>query len=296
LVDPLLGGVYAGHADALSVRATAPQLASATGSLVRTVARSSPATPSASPVFATLRSGLGSFATGVARESGAAFVLGRTVRRLERTPTGFRVVHGPTIDEQAIEADAVIVAVPPTPSARLLDVVAPVAAAELAGIETASLAIVTTVWRRTDLAGMAGSGYLVPATAGRPVKAVTFASSKWSHIGSTDLAVVRCSIGRHGDEAVLQRDDDDLVDDAVAELGVSIGVGSRPVAARVTRWGGALPQYAVGHLDRVRRIRAAVAGVAGLAVCGASYDGVGIPACIRSGQHAADRIRAVSPA
>jgi oxygen-dependent protoporphyrinogen oxidase len=101
---------------------------------------------------------------------------------------------------------------------------------------------------------------------------------------------VRSSIGRHGDTATLQRDDADLVAASIAEL-ASVGAArGAPVASRVTRWGGALPQYAVGHLDRVRRIRAAVAEVAGLAVCGAAYDGVGIPACIRSGQQAAQRI------
>ncbi len=101
--------------------------------------------------------------------------------------------------------------------------------------------------------------------------------------------VVRCSIGRYGDTAELHRDDDDLVALAVGELRRTVGATGSPVESRVTRWGGALPQYAVGHLDRIRRVRAAVADVPGLAVCGATYDGVGIPACIRSGQAAAQR-------
>jgi oxygen-dependent protoporphyrinogen oxidase len=186
--------------------------------------------------------------------------------------------------------------VPAAPASRLLADVVPAAASELAAIETASLAIVTTAWRRTDapsgpVAPGPTSGYLVPALAGRPVKAVTFSSQKWEHVGTADLVIVRASIGRFGDAGDLQRDDSELVDLAVVELTGIAGFRGRPVAARVSRWGGGLPQYAVGHVDRVRRIRAAVAAVPGLAVCGAAYDGVGIPACIRTGVAAAAQVR-----
>ena len=296
LVDPLLGGVFAGRADVLSWSATMPQLANAHGSLIREVRRSLPP-PSVDrgPVFATVRGGLGSFAEAVALASGAKVVTGRTVRRIEQTSTGFQVVHGPTTDEQPVSADAVVVALPAAPSARLLAEVAPAAASELAAVDAASMAIVTTAWPRAALPPGATSGYLVPAVSGRAVKAVTFASAKWGHVGSDDVVIVRASIGRHGDTAELQRDDADLVADVVAELRLTTGVTGQPVESRVTRWGGGLPQYAVGHLDRVRRIREAVGRVPGLAVAGATYDGVGIPACIRSGQHAADRIRLTLP-
>lgn len=292
LVDPLLGGVYAGRADELSVRATVPALAAIRGSLIRGVERSlpPPAAPTA-PVFATVRGGLGAFAAAVATASGATFLLGRLVRRVERAPGGFRVVHGATNDEQSVTAPVLVLAVPPVAATRLLREVAPVASGELAQIDAASMAIVTTAWRRRDVPALAGSGYLVPRVSRRPVKAVTFASAKWAHLRGDDIDVVRCSFGRHGDTAVLQRDDDGLVALAVQELRVAAAFGGSPVEARVTRWGGALPQYAVGHVDRVRRIRDAVAGVPGLAVCGAAYDGVGIPACIASGQRAAAQVR-----
>jgi oxygen-dependent protoporphyrinogen oxidase len=101
------------------------------------------------------------------------------------------------------------------------------------------------------------------------------------------LAVVRGSVGRHRDEAVLQRDDVELAGLVAADLRSATGVRGRPVAWRVTRWGGGLPQYAVGHLDRVRRIRAAVERQPGLEICGAAYDGVGVAACIRSANSAA---------
>lgn len=290
LVDPLLGGVYAGRADELSLFATMPalrsaQLAVGTPSVVR-AARAAVGPGDGGPVFATLTSGLGQLVPAALAASGAELVTGRAVRQISRTPRGFRVVHGPTTDEQAVDADAVVVAVPAAPAARLLSDLAPVAAAELTAIDYASVAIVSLAYPSDASVSLGSSGFLVPAIEGRAVKAATFSSAKWAHVDGT---LVRCSIGRLGDVAVLQRSDDELIDLASADLSAMAGLPS-PVEARVTRWGGGLPQYAVGHLDRVTRIRAAVAAVPGLAVCGAAYDGVGIPACIRSGYAAAARL------
>jgi protoporphyrinogen/coproporphyrinogen III oxidase len=292
LVEPLLGGVYAGRPELLSAKATLPpQLTATRGSLLRAVRRMMSTVQDGSPVFAGVRGGLGRLPDAVVQASGAEIVLRRTVRRIERTAHGWRVVHGPTTDEQAIDCDAVVVAVPAAPATRLLSDVAPAAAAELAGIDYASMAIVTTVWRDVDVP--AGTGYLVPSIERRPVKAATFTSAKWG-LETGGRQVVRCSIGRYGEVAELQRDDDDLVELAAAELRDRLGFRGAPVASRLSRWGGGLPQYAVGHVDRVRRIRDAVAAVPGLAVCGAAYDGVGVPACIRSGQLAATRLRAAA--
>jgi oxygen-dependent protoporphyrinogen oxidase len=103
---------------------------------------------------------------------------------------------------------------------------------------------------------------------------------------------VRCSVGRIGEETMLQRDDAELVALAHAELAQATGIAVTPTDTRVTRWGGGLPQYTVGHLDRVARIRTAVAAQPGLAVAGAAYDGVGIPACVATARLAADTIAA----
>jgi protoporphyrinogen/coproporphyrinogen III oxidase len=299
LVDPLLGGVYAGRADDLSLAATIPQLPRDERSLLTATRRVVPAEASADAVFATVTGGMGSLPASVAAAvtaAGGVVLTGRTVRRLERTAGGWQVIHGATNDEQAIEADAVIVAVPATPAARLLADVAPAAAGELAVIEAASMAIVTTAWRAVDVPALSTSGYLIPAVYARPVKAVTFASTKWAHLTRPGVVVVRCSIGRYGDVSELQRDDADLVAAAVGELSANAGFAGTPIDSRVSRWGGGLPQYAVGHLSRVARIRAAVATVPGLAVCGATYDGVGVPACIRTGRAAAAQVLgAMSP-
>jgi oxygen-dependent protoporphyrinogen oxidase len=296
LVDPLLGGVYAGRADDLSLAATIPQLPLDERSVLAAVRRAVPPTSAAAaPVFATLTGGLGSLpgsvATAIERHGGRVLT-GRTVRRLERTAEGWRVIHGATNAETSIEAAAVVVATPAAPAARLLAAVAPAAATELAAIEAASMAIITTAWSASDASAVDSSGYLVPAVYGRPVKAVTFSSSKWEHLAGSDVVIARCSVGRFGEVADLQRDDDDLVAMARAELTSYAGFRGRPIDARVSRWGGGLPQYAVGHRDRIRRIRTAVAAVPGLAVCGATYDGVGVPACIRTGLGAADEVLA----
>jgi oxygen-dependent protoporphyrinogen oxidase len=306
LVEPLLGGVYAGHADELSLRATVPQLsqlASAGGSLTagvrelldRTTATRDPETP-APPVFAGIRGGVGRLPLAVAQASGARIRTDAMVRELRRTPEGWQLTIGATRDPRVEHADAVIIAVPATPASRLLADITPAAAADLSGIEYASVALVTFVFPEAAFAGrLHGSGFLVPPVEGRAIKAATFSSAKWRWLADTapGTVVLRASLGRHHEEADLQRDDADLVAVAAADLAEATGVAATPIGTRVKRWGGGLPQYAVGHVDRVARIRAAVADVPGLAMCGAAYDGLGIPAVIASAKQAAEQVGAV---
>lgn len=294
LVDPLLGGVYAGQADGLSLRATMPALAAALdehgGKLVaaaRSVVDAAPA--DAGPAFASLAGGLGTLPEAVARASRADVRLRLPVRRIERTTGGFRLVGGPVPDPVMLAAEAVVVAAPAGKAAGLLEGLAPWAAHELAAMEYASIGIVTLAFPAAALAGLSGSGLLIPSAEGA-VKALTYSSNKWGPLAGHDVAIVRASVGRHREARVLHRDDTELVRLVLGQLAAVAGVRGTPVAHRVTRWGGALPQYAPGHLERVRRIRADVARVPGLAVCGAAFDGVGVPACIRSGHAAAARI------
>ena len=154
-------------------------------------------------------------------------------------------------------------------------------------VRSASMAVITLAFPRTAFRSPPqGSGFLVPPADGRVIKAATFSSTKWGWYADAAPAtvVVRLSVGRLDEEADLQRDDAELVEVALADLTDAIGVTDPPVDARVSRWGGGLPQYAVGHLGRVQRVRAAVAAHPGLAVCGATYDGVGIPACVASAE------------
>lgn len=295
LVDPLLGGVYAGRADRLSLRATVPALArelAEGGSLVAAAARAAAgsartaATVTPAPVFTSVRGGLGRIPTALVER--AAFVVrtSTAVRAIRRSGTGFTLAIGPRPDGDELAVDAVVVATPAAKAAALLRELAPAAAGELATIETASVAVVSVAVPTAGITLPPGSGLLVPVGAASLVKGVTISSQKWPGAPS-DLAFVRASIGRFGDEIVLQRDDEELAARALADLRLLLGTELRPVEVLVTRWGGSLPQYDVGHVERVGRIRSSVAGVPGLAVAGASYDGVGIPACVASGRAAA---------
>lgn len=298
LVEPLLGGVYAGHADHLSLDAVLPQLAGAVRverSLLRGARRVTGTTPAGAPVFAGIRGGVGRLPAAVAEASGATVRTRQTVRVLERLESGWRVVSGATRSPSTIEADAVVLALPAAPAARLLDDVARPAADQLRDIPYASVALVTLLLRRRSVPELPpGTGFLVPPVDGRLVKAATFVSQKWAWSGAEDpdLHVLRASVGRYGEEQALQLDDADLVRAVVGDLAAALGwpPRARPVASMVTRWGGALPQYLVGHLDRVARIRTELQSLPGLVVCGAAYDGVGVPACIASGEAAADQV------
>jgi oxygen-dependent protoporphyrinogen oxidase len=213
-----------------------------------------------------------------------------TVRALRRTPSGWTVTVGPTSHPETVEAGAVVLATQAAPTARLLGEAAPRAADELAGIEAASVAVVTLAFRARDVpdALFERSGFLVPPVEQRVIKASTFSFAKWGWVRDLDpdVVVLRTSLGRHREESTLQADDEGLVRVSLADLAAMAGITARPLDTHVQRWGGALPQYAVGHVERVARVRAAVDELPGLAVCGAAYDGVGIPAVIGSARRA----------
>jgi oxygen-dependent protoporphyrinogen oxidase len=300
LVEPLLGGVYAGHAREISARAAVPQLVALLErdrSLTRAAADALPPQDAGlAPVFAGLRGGVGRLVGALESASGAQVRTGATVRDLARRPDGgWNLVVGSTREPEVLRADAVVLATPARATARLLSDVAPSAALTLARIDYASMAIVTMAFPARGFPEVAGSGFLVPPVDGHAIKASTFSFAKWDWVrdaGAVEgVLVLRCSLGRHREEQTLQRSDGELVDLALADLVEAIGPAPAPVDTHVQRWGGALPQYAVGHLDRVASVREELLRLPGLAVCGSAYDGVGIPACIASARLAATKIR-----
>lgn len=180
---------------------------------------------------------------------------------------------------------------PARPAARLLTDVADAVAAEIGGLDYASVALVTLALPEPALPQL--SGFLVPSTEGLLIKASTFFTTKWGHLRRSDgVALVRASVGRYGDEAQLQRPDEDLAATVHRELSAVLGTPlPAPVAGHVQRWGGALPQYTPGHLDRITAARTVLrAAHPTLTLAGAGYDGVGIPVCVRSGETAAEEI------
>ncbi|KYH44101.1 protoporphyrinogen oxidase [Branchiibius sp. NY16-3462-2] len=296
LIEPLLGGVYAGDARALSARACLPaaydEVASG-GTLTALAARAAAAPRSDAPVFASLAGGIGGLPIALAQHLAAKGVTIETdamVRELRSVADGFELTVGSARSPRTVRASAIVLAAPAAPTSRLLGDIAPAAAQALAAIDYASMVLVSYAFERGTIPGDT-SGFLVPPIDGRDIKASTFSSAKWPWLRQALPAydVVRVSFGRAGEVRTLQRTDEDLAAAGLADLSEALGRPlPAPVDTRVQRWGGGLPQYAVGHLDRVAAVRADLPQ--GLAVAGAAYDGVGIPACIASARRASEEL------
>lgn len=313
LVDPLLGGVYAGQADNLGLRATMPAVASAldagAGSLLAAantmLPPPRPDNEPMPPVFGTLRGGLGGLVERLRARALVDTRLGCLVRDLSRTEHGWRLGIGPASGaggpvglglDEIMDVDGVVLAVPPPAARRLLGGVCPAAATAFGEIELASTALIALALP-AEIELPQVSGVLIGSgerhVDGTPfaAKAFTFSSRKWEHFAGESV-LVRGSVGRFGAAEQLQVEDAELVRAVRADLAELTGVTATPVASAVIRWGGALPQYGVGHVDLVARIEGGVATMPGLALAGAALHGVGIPACIATGHAAASQIAA----
>lgn len=282
LVEPMLAGVYAGDVDALSVQAAAPILLGLGPDLMAGAAERLANAPT-SPALIGVRGGLGSLPARIIEHGGFEVRTSATVRAVTRDAQGWTLVVGPTVAATQEKFDAVIMAAPAPAASRLLAEVTPRASFALAGLEHASVAIITFVLDDAQLPE--ASGFLVPAVEGRDIKAATFSTQKWGWLAEKagDRTIIRCSIGRHGHSQALQFDDATLTD--IAHRSLTEVLGDRGhlgtlVDSHVQRWGGGLPQYAVGHRSLVDTVMTDVATVPGLEVCGAAYRGMGIPAVI----------------
>jgi oxygen-dependent protoporphyrinogen oxidase len=293
LVEPLMTGIYGGDGAQLSLRATFPQLRVLElehGSLLRGLPAPS---PTQRPPFVSLRDGMGS-------------LIARLVARLEQTEIAFgraavRVSPGAAYevelaDGATVEADGVVVATPAFVTAELLAELDADLAAAHAEIPYASSVVVTFAFATADHPRLDGYGYVVPRVAAQDVLACTWSSRKWAGRAPEGMELIRVYAGRFGGRDLTEAPDDELVALAREEVAL-LGVTADPVLTRVHRWRRGMPQYVLGHPDRLERIDAAVAEHPGLAVAGAAYRGVGIPDCIRSGEAAAESVaRAITRA
>ena len=296
LVEPLLGGVYAGRADQISVDAALPGLLDEVlrvGSVIGGAAAMRARSNGEGPVFASVNGGLGSLPRSLAQASAARVRTGTAVARLSSVRGEWRVGLD---DGDVMVADRVVVAVPGFAAAPLLAGVAPDASATAADLEYATVALITAVFDAEAVtADLRGTGFLVPPVTGRLTKAATFVSRKWQWVADAapGREVLRFSVGRHGDQRGLDLADPELTAAVLAEVTDVLGLAASPRASAVTRWARSLPQYRVGHRARVADVRASLPD--GLALAGAAWDGVGIPACIASGSAAADRVADSEP-
>jgi oxygen-dependent protoporphyrinogen oxidase len=293
LVGPLVGGINAGDPERMSLATVAPQLAEAATkhrSLLLGLRADRRGRDTSGPVFLAPRDGMGALVdrlTGALAAAGAELVAGHAAAPLERESSGWRSGEH--------RADAVIVATPAAAASVLLGGVAAEVATGLAGFETVSVAIVTLAFDEALVNPPRGSGYLVPRSAQRTITACSWASSKWEHWRRPGQVLVRASVGRAGAEASVGLDDDALVDGVLTDLWRQAGVRAEPTAVRITRWPGGMAQYPPRHLERVAALEQRLVGDApGVVLAGAAYRGIGIPACIRQGLHAATRALSAS--
>ncbi len=299
LVAPLLGGLFAGDVDRLSVRATFPELAAWErdhGSLLlgakeqeRAAAARRRRGEAPPPMFLRLRGGLRRLVGALAAALGPErLVLGARARGIERRASGYLV----RADGRDLEAEQVVLACPAFAAAELLEELAPEACAPLRAIPYVSTAVVLLVYPAGTAETLPpSSGFVVPR--GRlAITAATFVSRKWPDPAFDERAVVRCFVGASGTEDLVEQPDEDIVEGVGRQLAAIVGLPERPEAARVIRWPRAMPQYEVGHLARVEAIEGALPP--GLWVVGQAYRGAGIPDCVRQANELAARITGAS--
>jgi oxygen-dependent protoporphyrinogen oxidase len=284
LVDPLVGGINAGDTAELSIEAVAPQLAAAAHrhrSLTRALRAVPP--PPAGPVFFTVAGGMQRLADALVeaiRARGGELRTGSSIDSLDALHAGGSIASG-SIASGSI--DGVVIAVPGPAAARLLP--------DLPTVTYSSVTLVNLAYPDDAVdRPLDASGFLVPRPEGLLMTAVSWASSKWAHLTAPGRFLLRASAGRTGDERADAMSDEAVVARIRDELALTMGVRGEPLEVAVHRWPLAFPQYAPGHLDRMRGFQAGLPPH--VAVAGALLGGVGIPACIGTGRAAAAKLLA----
>jgi oxygen-dependent protoporphyrinogen oxidase len=288
-VAPLLAGLFAGDVDKLSVAATFPELAGwekAQGSLIRGAqAATRPGRrPDPGPMFLRPRRGVQELTDTLAELLGDRVRSGLPATSIERTGGGWRV--GTTAG--VLDADVVVLACDLDGVRSLVGKLAPAAINDLAAIRLVSTAVVLMVYPDGTAETLPkGSGFVVPRDAA-PFTACTWLSSKWKDPSFGSRAVLRCFVGADGSEDVLEAADEELVEACERHLAALLPLPGTAEATSVVRWPRSMPQYDLGHLERVERIRDALP--AGIFITGQAFDGVGVADCVRA---AATTVQAV---
>lgn len=305
VLEPLMAGIYAGDAEQMSLKATFPrffELEQRHRSIIRgmmAARRQAGARPTTGPrrtMFVSLKNGLGDLVAALTTrltQQGIALRLGAGVEALRvRSHQLGRWMYDLILhDGSAVSCESLVLATPAYVSAELLRPLTPIAGGLLEMIPYASTATVAMAFSAAEVGrAVEGFGFIVPRAEGRDLIAATWTSLKWPHRAPPDQVLVRCYVGGVGREAILQQDDDQLIATVRAELSAICGITARPMYAEVNRWWKAMPQYTIGHLDRLQQLEAALSRYGGLVLTGAGYRGVGIPDCIRDGAVAAERV------
>ena len=296
VAQPLAAGIYTADPDKLSATATMPRFVEMErhyGSLVlglRAAAKKRGAEARGTSgarwsLFVSFRRGVTTLIDAIAARLGDDIRYNAEVRGISRTDSGWRIAMA---NGEPINAAAVISAAPAAPVAQLVEPLDHALASNLAGIDYASAAVVNLIFRTADFPNPPASfGFVVPVSEKRKIVAGSFSSLKYADRSPANLMVARVFIGGALQSAMLTLDDDALIKAACEEFRALLSVQAKPQFAHVRRWADSMPQYAVGHLERVKAIRERVATLPGFYLAGAYLDGVGIPDCVRHGETAA---------
>lgn len=290
LVEPLMSGIYAGDGDQLSLAATFPQLRQLElnhGSLLKGLTAAPESAPSGQkyPPFVSLPGGMATFVQAILDQLPTnTIVTGRSVATISRNVNqSYQIVLA---DGASLAADALIFATPAFVTARLLEPVDATLAAAHAAIPYASSAIVTLAYEEA-IPQPEGYGYVIPRIANSDVLACTISSNKWHGRAPADGLLVRVYLGHYGQRDVTQDSDAELLALAQQEVAETLDLTATPTFHRIYRWPLSMPQYILGHLDRLAQMATRLPNQPGLFLAGAAYRGVGIPDCIREGEDAA---------
>lgn len=292
LVEPLLGGVHAGDPAVLSARSAVPEIAGLAGrgrSLYATMRkRRPPRAPSSGrrpAALVSLHGGMGGLVDALVDAVDPSIITtGVSVRSVTRGSGSSLVVQ---TERGEIDADDVIVATPAWAAADILAEQSPGAAGLLREIPYVDVANVTLAFPRHAVPALPpGTGFLVPPAEGELIVGCTWLTNKWPHLAQDDVVLIKAMVGRYGDDRWLSMDDDALVHGVEVGLGRMIGVHADPVDVAVQRWPRSMPQYVVGHADRLTAIEARldsafdIAEGRGVHLTGAAYRGVGLAGCV----------------
>lgn len=299
LIEPLMSGIYAGDGDQLSLQSTFPylhDLEAKYGSLARGALKMrqqktarGQAPQGSRSAFLTLTTGLAEIVEALIDHLQSANLrLNSPVSRISNTDSRYLVELE---SNEALQADSVILATPAPVSASLIASFDPQLATVLGSIPYASTATVTLAYRQSDLSRpLDGYGYVIPRREGRRALACTWTSTKFPHRAPEGYALIRVFVGRAGQESDIPWNQAGLLELAREELALTLGITAEPLVKRVFIWEGAMPQYNLGHPEKLAQIDAALEKYPGLALAGNGYRGIGIPDCIHSGEIAVQKI------
>lgn len=297
LIEPLMSGIYAGDGDQLSLASTFPYLRDlenkyrslARGALEMRKQSNGRAVQGSRSAFLTPTTGLAEVVEALVENlqaNNADLRLNARAVRVTQRYLGFQVQLE---DGTFLDSDTLILATPAYVSAQLVSSLNPELGFTLQSIPYASTATVSLAYRLSDIPRpLDGYGYVIPRREGRKALACTWTSTKFPHRAPDGYALLRVFVGRAGQD--LSWEADELLAVAKEELKLTLGVTAEPLVVRLFKWDKAMPQYNLGHPERLARIDSALQHHPDLALAGNGYRGIGIPDCIHSGELAVERI------